>query len=420
MRVNSLLQDMSLPRGWKWVSLGEVCDAIRGVTFKASEATDRLIEGFVGCVTTSAVQTVPDWDSRRYIPATRVRNSNQFLRSGDILVSTANSKALVGKSCLVTELPEKCAFGAFVTVLRPRPSVSSSWMSFALKRDEAKDYFFERSSNTTNISNLRASDLLDHAIPLPPLAEQKRIVGVLNAQMAAVESARKATKERLEAAQALREAFLREMFSKFESKRCNLRPLGDVADIRSGIQKTPSRDPVKNFRPYLTVRNVQRGYISLDKVEYFEVSPSEVGTYKLMHGDLLLVEGNGSPTQIGRNALFKSDGQEWVHQNHIIRVRLHKEACSPSFISMYLNSDMGIAQMMRKAETTSGLYTLSKGKVASLDIPVPSIAEQMQVVKQLSHQLASADDLKKSAKGQLSEIEAMPSAALGAGFSGKV
>ena len=48
--------------------------------------------------------------------------------------------------------------------------------------------------------------LWDLPIPLPPLAEQKRIVGVLNEQMAAVERAKKAAAERLEAAQALREA----------------------------------------------------------------------------------------------------------------------------------------------------------------------------------------------------------------------
>ena len=44
-------------------------------------------------------------------------------------------------------------------------------------------------------------------IPLPPLAEQKRIVGVLNEQLAAVERAKKAAEERLEATRALREAF---------------------------------------------------------------------------------------------------------------------------------------------------------------------------------------------------------------------
>ena len=56
------------------------------------------------------------------------------------------------------------------------------------------------------------SEVLDQTIPLPPLAEQKRIVGVLNEQLAAVERAKYAAEERLEGARALREALLDRMF----------------------------------------------------------------------------------------------------------------------------------------------------------------------------------------------------------------
>jgi type I restriction enzyme S subunit len=44
-------------------------------------------------------------------------------------------------------------------------------------------------------------------------------------------------------------------------------------------------------------------------------------------GDILIVEGNGSLDQIGRNALFVGDEDEWIHQNHIIRVRLDRSKC---------------------------------------------------------------------------------------------
>ena len=49
-------------------------------------------------------------------------------------------------------------------------------------------------------------------IPLPPLAEQKRIVGILKAQMAAVETARAAAGE-LETINALPAALLRRAFA---------------------------------------------------------------------------------------------------------------------------------------------------------------------------------------------------------------
>ena len=75
-----------------------------------------------------------------------------------------------------------------------------------LQQDDAKEYFYTCSSHTTNISNLRVADLLAYSIPLPPLAEQKRIVGVLNEHLAAVERAKKAAEERLEVTRALRDS----------------------------------------------------------------------------------------------------------------------------------------------------------------------------------------------------------------------
>ena len=213
MSSGSNQEQAKSPAKWKWAKLGDVCDAIRGVTFKSGDSSTNWYDGSIPCVTTSAVQSVPDWNTKRYIPVNSVRNANQYLQSGDILVSTANSKALVGKSCLVTQVPEPCVFGAFVTVLRPANSVLASWLTYALQRDEAKEYFYSSSSNTTNISNLKTSDLLDHGIPLPPLAEQKRIVAVLNEQMTAVERAKKATEEQLADIQAMPSALLRRTFS---------------------------------------------------------------------------------------------------------------------------------------------------------------------------------------------------------------
>ena len=91
--------------------------------------------------------------------------------------------------------------------------VVPTWLLFALRDDRAKQYFWELSSNTINISNLRTADLLSLSIPLPPLAEQKRIVAILNEQMAAVERFKKAAQEQLAEIEAMPSALLRQAFS---------------------------------------------------------------------------------------------------------------------------------------------------------------------------------------------------------------
>ena len=191
-----------LPDGWQRKKLAEVCSAIRGVTFPSGAASALEFEDSVACLTTSGVQEQAAWDSRRFIHEQFISSEEQILRTGDILVSTANSKELVGKSCLISDLPFKCTFGAFVTVLRPNACIHPEFFHFVLRKKETLEFCFTSSSNTTGISNLRVNDLLDFEIPLPPLAEQKRIAGILKEQMAAVERARANAEAQLQAAEA--------------------------------------------------------------------------------------------------------------------------------------------------------------------------------------------------------------------------
>jgi type I restriction enzyme S subunit len=135
-------------------------------------------------------------------------------------------------------------------------------------------------------------------------------------------------------------------------------------------------------------------------VERFEVAPVEIERLRLETGDLLVVEGNGSLGQIGRNAVFYGDGQEWVHQNHIIRVRLDQNAVIPEFAGAYLNSPYGAAELVAKAQTTSGLYTLSPGKVAALEIPLAPLSVQERIVRRLDEMQQATQRAQASAEVQ--------------------
>ena len=103
------------------------------MTFITRDTLNVSRPNYVACLTTSGVQDTPDWGSRRYVAIASVRRAEQFLVPGDILVSMAISKALVGKSCIVTNLPEPCTFGAFVTVVRPKEEVSAKYVAYSMR-----------------------------------------------------------------------------------------------------------------------------------------------------------------------------------------------------------------------------------------------------------------------------------------------
>lgn len=166
-----------------------------------------------------------------------------------------------------------------------------------------------------------------------------------------------------------------------------------ICDVQGGIQKQPIRTPKLNHYPYLRVANVQRGYIDTSEMERFELFDDELKTRALQPGDILVVEGNGSEDEIGRCAIWNGQIDQCVFQNHLIRVRPIIQG-NEVFISKFLNSPLGIDEMKRLAVTTSGLYNLSVGKIRSISVPLPPLAEQHRIVAKVDELMALCDQLK--------------------------
>lgn len=168
--------------------------------------------------------------------------------------------------------------------------------------------------------------------------------------------------------------------------------VGEICGVTGGIQKSPKRRPVSNHYPYLRVANVQRGSLDLSEIQRFELAEGELERFRLLAGDLLVVEGNGSETEIGRCARWGGELSDCVHQNHVIRVRPHIVDLG-DFLLRFLNSPAGIEEMKRLAVTTSGLYNLSVGKITTIAVPLPPLSEQRRIVAKVNCLLAVCDEL---------------------------
>ena len=169
--------------------------------------------------------------------------------------------------------------------------------------------------------------------------------------------------------------------------------INDFCTVQGGIQKTPLRRPVSLHFPYLRVANVQRGRIDVTELERYELTHDELAKWRLNKGDLLIVEGNGSENEIGRCAIWAGQVNDCVYQNHLMRVRPNVDEWV-HYLAMYLNSPVGIGHMKRLAITTSGLFNLSVGKIRSIPVPLPPLAEQHRIVAKVDELLALCDQLK--------------------------
>jgi len=195
--------------------------------------------------------------------------------------------------------------------------------------------------------------------------------------------------------------------------------LQQLGFITGGLTKNPRRASLHPKLPYLRVSNVYADELRLADVKTIGVEKEEIDKLLLEKGDLLIVEGNGSKDQIGRLAIWDGSIEKCVHQNHLIKVRLVDKELG-RWILYWLLSPLGRHHVEKVASSTTGLYTLSTGKIASLPIPLPPPVERAAIVREVELRLAATDQLAKELQLQLDQARIARQSLLHKAFTGNL
>jgi len=299
----------------------------------------------------------------------------------------------------------------------PKPdSLDSRWMHWITKTPTFWEQCDEKSRGTSGKNRIRPEQFLRIEIPLPPVAEQRRIVARIEDLAAQVQEARTLRQQAMTEAEALVGAGARKDFEELTQTQ----PIEAIAEVRGGIQKGPHRAPGANPVRYLTVAHVQRNRILADNPRFFEVTPEELDRWRLLPGDVLIIEGNGSAEQIGRTALFRGEIVNCVHQNHVIRIRPNQQQVLPDFLNFFLNSPTGQDSVQGQSRTTSGLRTLSVGRIKAIEVPVPPLSEQLRTISYLAELQQKADALKQAQAETAAGLSALMPSILDKAFRGEL
>ena len=177
------------------VRLGDVCELIRGITFGKKDQLENETVDSLRVATTKAAQEngIVEGDLY-YVPSKFMKDAQKLLREGDILISTANSLNLLGRTTYVPKLNYTCSFGAFMSLIRAKNEVVLPiYLLHCLKNERTKKYFELNANTTTNISNLSFEILNSFEIPLPPLSVQQQIVSKIESYQKIIDGAKQVT-----------------------------------------------------------------------------------------------------------------------------------------------------------------------------------------------------------------------------------
>ncbi len=238
-------------------------------------------------------------------------------------------------------------------------------------------------------------------IPLPPLAEQRRIAEVLD-RAEALRAQRRAALAHLDS---LTQSLFLDLFGDpaTNPKGWRVASVGDVANVQGGLQVTTARKDLPREVPYLRVANVYRGLLNLREIKTIRATDAEVARTKLVKDDLLIVEGHGNPAEIGRGALWDGSIAGCIHQNHIIRARFAAGKIVPLYACEYLNSPGGRRHLLRAGKTTSGLNTISVSEVRGTPVAVPPIRLQ----REFARRVTAVERMKTAHRASLAELDAL-------------
>jgi len=195
--------------------------------------------------------------------------------------------------------------------------------------------------------------------------------------------------------------------------------IGQLGQVIGGLTKNRKREQFELQLPYLRVANVYANELRLDDVTKIGVQERELERLLLETGDLLVVEGNGSPDQIGRLAVWDGSIDPCVHQNHLIKIRLIEKE-SGEFLMHWLGSMGGRNAILDVASSTSGLYTLSISKVEGLPVPLAPLEEMIEIETIVGEKHLAIARLERELYKQLIQAEKNKQSILASAFLGKL
>ena len=269
----------------------------------------------------------------------------------------------------------------------------------------------------------------DIQIPLPPLPEQHRIVAKIEELFSSLDKGIESLKTAQAQLKTYRQAVLKWAF---EGKLTNENvkegelpkgwkwvKISDAGKVQLGRQRSPKN--VSNNYPtkYIRAANITKDGLDISDVLEMEFNPKEFVNYQLHYGDIVLSEASGSPTQIGKPAIWKNQIADCCFQNTVIRLRPNKIAVSEFlyflFRSFYENGNF--------AEIAGGvgINHLSAGKFSNMEIPLPpTLPEQHRIVSEIETRLSVCDKLEESITQSLVKAEALRQSILKKALEGKL
>jgi type I restriction enzyme S subunit len=248
-------------------------------------------------------------------------------------------------------------------------------------------------------------------VPLPPLAEQQRVVARIEELAAQIHEARTLRHQAAEEAEVLTEAWSRRILGTFEKSEWKLIPLQSVCSIFIDCDhKTP--DYLEDGIPLLRPRDIKpesltiAGTVKISEAEH----EKRCERHRPAEGDIVY----SRELSFGNAAMIPKDCVVSLGQGTML-VRADETKVGKRFLLKTMNAPVVREQAVKAAKGAAHPHVNLKD-IRAFGVPVPSLAEQRRIVAELDALQAEVDALKRLQAETAAELDALLPALLDRAF----
>lgn len=440
-----------IPYNWKWAMISDVCRVFGRIGFRGytkSDLRSSQENAAISISPSNMVNGTMDFTNCTYISEEKYEESPEIkIQNGDILIVKTGSS--YGKTSLIENLPWKSTINPQIAAIKDI-TIETKYLLYFLQSPFAQSNF-KKFVLGTSIPTFSQLNLISMQIPLPPLAEQHRIVAKIEELMPKVEEYGKAqeslNKLNEELPERLKKSILQEaiegrlvlqdpndepasvLLDKIRAEKKRLVKEGKLK--KKDLEETPiSEDEIPFKIPEswewtrlgthitatsgLSYKKDDLTIYSNDYVRVLRGGNISFGSWSIKDDDVMigkqfvneeLILKKGmfisplvtSLEHMGKTALIREDQKNVVAGGFVLMLIPHyNDETYWEYLNVLFQSGY-YREKCKSITNKSGqaFFNLSRAKLLDLLIPVPPLAEQKRIVEKIEQLMKEIDKLKE-------------------------
>ncbi|MPB45853.1 restriction endonuclease subunit S [Campylobacter lari] len=274
------------------------------------------------------------------------------------------------------------------------------------------------------VRKLNQQKLKQIEIPLPPLQEQERIVGILDESFAKIDESIKILEQDLLNLDELIQSALQKAFNPLKDNAkenyklpqgWEWKSLGEICFITDGTHKTPNY--IKTGIPFLSVKNISKGFFDLSDIKYISLEEHNklIKRAKPEFGDILICRIG----TLGKAIKISLDFEFSIFVS--LGLLKPKIKIISDYLVYFLNSYF-IEGWIDNNKVGGGTHTakLNLNILEKCPIALPSLKEQEQIASYLDRLSLNIKDLKQNYQTQIKNLQELKKSLLDKAFKGNL